>query len=313
MSITELIFLTLAITPSIVALIAVPTSPSRRRLVVALSLGVPIAGPVLAVMAARVRGIGKLIEPGDLGDPRPHTLEVGQIRRIGELPPLVERLLSTSSSDRQSALVTLAARPDARAIQILRWAVEHGPPEAVLDAALTLGELDLELEHALELAERVATERPTYDNLVEAGDLLAQAIHSRLADPAIAPNLATRARAWYERAVPLSTPAQRAELDERRARLELAAGRPAAAAELIEQLIWRERGRVSVELAGLYERTRFAARRPVMAHDGMDGMDGMRGMGDGTTGATSLRALPARNARGVRGARQHDHSTGPQA
>jgi hypothetical protein len=301
MSISELIFLTLAITPSIVALIAVPTSPSRRRLVVALSLGVPIAGPVLAVMAARVRGVGKLIEPGDLGDPRPHSAEAGQIRRMGELPPLIERLLSNNSGDRQSALVALAARPDARAIQILRWAVEHGPPESVLDAALTLGELDLELEHLVQVAERVATERPTYDALVEAGDLLAQALHSRLADPAIAPNLASRARAWYDKAIPLSTPAQRGELDERRARLELSAGRPAVAAELIEQLIWRERGRVSVELAGLYERTRFAARRPVIANNAIS---------DATTGATTLRALPARNERSPLG---RDHSTGPQA
>ncbi|HUH04510.1 MAG TPA: hypothetical protein VML75_21085 [Kofleriaceae bacterium] len=302
MSISELIFLTLAITPSIVALIAVPTSPSRRRLVVALSVGVPIAGPVLAVMAARVRGVGKLIEPGDLGDPRRDSGEAGQIRRMGELPPLIERLLSINSSDRQSALVTLAAQPDARAIQILRWAVEHGPPESVLDAALTLGELDLELEHSLKIAERAASERPTYDNLVDAGDLLAQAIHSGLADPVIVPNLAGRARTWYERAVPLATPEQRAELDERRARLELCAGRPAAAAELLEQLIWRERGRISVELAGLYERTRFAARRPVIAHEALSDA--------GNTGTTSLRALPARNARSPR---RYDRSTGPQA
>lgn len=116
-------------------------SSSRRMLALALVLLVPFAGPVLAWMVRGVRG-GKIApEPvAPRARPRPCADDV---RRLGERPSVVERLLSKDSGERLSALVHLSSVADANAVAVLQWTIEHGPTEVVLEAALTLEEIEL--------------------------------------------------------------------------------------------------------------------------------------------------------------------------
>lgn len=261
MGILELGIVGLAAAPSIVALIAVPASRSRRRLVIALSLAIPVAGPMLAVMVSRVRGTGKRVERGDLGEVLTRRIEVEQLDRLGELPSLQELLLSPSSTDRQDALVVLSAKADADAVRMLRWAINHGRPETVLEAALTLSELDYRFEADLAAAERTLAEEPSFEAAMHAGKLVANAIHSGLADPALSVGLAAQARVFFRQAAELS-PAQIDEVDVELARLELAMNQPAAAVALLDAVVDRQPHTVSSEIERLRARARFAARQP---------------------------------------------------
>lgn len=124
------------------AIAALPgVSRSRRILACALVLLVPVAGPLLAFMVRRSRGGAIALEPVRPASPR--RLSAADIRRLGEQPPVLERLLCGDPTERLAALVSLSSAGDAQAIAVLRWTIEHGPAYVVLDAALTLDELEL--------------------------------------------------------------------------------------------------------------------------------------------------------------------------
>jgi hypothetical protein len=114
---------------------------SRRMLALAVVLLVPVAGPVLAWIVRGVRG-GKIAP-----EPVPARLKqrpcADDVRRLCERPSVVERLLSKDAGERLSALVHLSSVADANAVAVLQWTIEHGPTEVVLEAALTLEEIEL--------------------------------------------------------------------------------------------------------------------------------------------------------------------------
>lgn len=225
------LWLTLLYAPSVLGLLFLPRCPSRRLLTIALTLAIPVAGPVLAVLVTRVRGGGVAVE-----EPAPverrRRLGPDDARRVAELPPILERLLSSDPEERLAALVVLSTRADASSVAMLRWVVERGGPEAVLDAALTIEEIDLRTEQELDAAERAARANATLEHVLAAGDAAAAGILSGSADPAIVPVLAARARDHYRRALAMTTTTGRAAIARRLARVELAAGRPHAALEL---------------------------------------------------------------------------------
>lgn len=110
-------------------------------LALALVVLVPIAGPVLAWMVRGVRG-GK-IAPEPVAERMRSRSSADDVRRLGERPSVVERLLSKDGNERLSALVHLSSVADANAVAVLQWTIEHGPTEVVLEAAMTLEEIEL--------------------------------------------------------------------------------------------------------------------------------------------------------------------------
>lgn len=116
-------------------------SRSRRILAGALVLLVPVAGPVLALLVRRSRGGAIAMEP--VLPEAPRRMSPTEVRRLGEMPPVLDRLLGSDPTERLAALVALSSAGDAHAIEVLRWTIEHGPADVVLDAALTLDEIEM--------------------------------------------------------------------------------------------------------------------------------------------------------------------------
>lgn len=259
---TSLALVLLLYAPSVAVLFALPRSSSRRLLASALAFVVPLAGPVLALLVARVRsGTLEAREP-PADEVAPGLMGADEAESIGVLPPLLERLLSSDPPERLSALVVLSQKSDAEAVDMLRWTLENGSPEAVLDAALVLEELELDWERRRHAAERAVIEKPDASRAVAAADAAADGILTGLSDPAIAPVLAERARKYYRMAVKLA-PERERDIDLRLARLELAVGNPRAALKLTERARARleDGDEVPEELSRLADRARFAARQ----------------------------------------------------
>jgi hypothetical protein len=234
-------------------------SSSRRILAATVSFLVPIVGLGLASLVRRARGGGVAPEP-ERALVGARGLTPADVRMVGELAPLLDRLMSTDAGERLAALVMLSRSADADAVRMLRWAVEHGSSEVVLDAALTLEELDLRREQRLEAASARFRAEPGFDSAMAAADAAASGVLDGLADPVTVPALAEQARSSYLYA--LSVDASRAsEIEERMARLELAASRPLEALELIRQLGERLGVAAAFGLAPLRDAAAFAARR----------------------------------------------------
>ena len=120
---------------------------------------VPVAGPLLAMLVRRSRGGKVALEPIAARKPsRPSALDVNH---LGDLPSAVERLLSRDSAERLEALVHLSSVADDHAVATLRWTIEHGPQEVVLEAALTLEEIELRRAARMVALPAVATPAPT--------------------------------------------------------------------------------------------------------------------------------------------------------
>jgi hypothetical protein len=198
-------------------------STSRRVLATALVLVVPFAGIVLAMMVRRTRGGAIELEP---------EYEVPQQRfnpsdaaRLAEQPPVVDRLMCGDPGERLAALVALSSAADADAVDVLRWTVEHGSPDVVLDAALTLEEIELRCEARLATATAALTAAPAPDatlalDVAHAAEAL---VLNRLADAAMTPRLVASARDAYARALAWA-PEHAPQIKHDLARLELATG-----------------------------------------------------------------------------------------
>jgi tetratricopeptide (TPR) repeat protein len=230
-------------------------SSSRRLLASALALLIPVAGVPLALLVRRVRGGTIALEP--VPGPSAPRLTGGDVVRLGELPNVLDRLLSGDPAERLEALVTLASAGDADAVAVLRWAIEHGPSDVVLDAALTLEEIELRNEARLASTGEQLGDADEAEHALAAAEAAATPVLSRVADATVVPRLAEQARAHYQRAL-AAAPERAGEIVERLARLELAAGRPRAALELLERL--PEPSGEGDRLAQLRDDVAFAAR-----------------------------------------------------
>lgn len=127
--------------PGVVLAVRPGVSASRRFLALALALLVPFAGPVLAWIARGVRG--GTIAPEPVAQRKPQRPTAADVNRLAERPAVLERLLSKDPGERLGALVHLASVGDDNAHDVLRWTIERGPTEVVLEAALTLEEIEL--------------------------------------------------------------------------------------------------------------------------------------------------------------------------
>jgi hypothetical protein len=193
-------------------------SDSRRALAVALVAVLPGLGLVLAVLVRRLQGGGGGEQPPVTEAP-PRELTREEVLLLADQPCALDRLMSLRPEERLNALVCLACANDANAITLLRWTVQHGPREAMLEAALTLEELDLQRARLLDEASRAFDERPCYATAVAAGEAALAGILNGLADSATVPTLAARARAWLRYAQSVD-PARGFDLDQRLALLE---------------------------------------------------------------------------------------------
>ena len=119
-----------------------------------------------------------------------------EVLSLADQPSALDRLMSVPD-ERLDALVALAGAKDANAVTLLRWTVQHGPREAMLESALTLEELDVQRAHKLDEAARAFEEHPSFATAVAAGDAALAGIVNGLADRATLPTLAERARAWF--------------------------------------------------------------------------------------------------------------------
>jgi hypothetical protein len=232
---------------------------SRRFLAATLVVLLPVAGLVLAMMVRRSRG-GFVVSEPDARARKSRSPSAEDVLRLAELPSTLDRLMSPDSGERLAALVCLSGSADANAVAVLRWTLEHGSPEAVLDAALTLEELDLRREAQLEAASRAYGARPSYETALDLGDAAAAGLKNGLADPMATPALAEQARSGYLAALE-ADPRARRTIEERLAQLELAAGRPSEALEYLGRLVDDAELESALELELLRDAAAFAARR----------------------------------------------------
>lgn len=175
-------------------------SRSRRALAVAIASMLPIIGLPLAILVRRVRGAGYGAEPL-LGEAPLRELRPDEVLSLADQPCALDRLTSFLPEERLDALVALASASDANAISLLRWTVQYGARESMLEAALTLEELDLQRVRLVEDAARAFEANPCSTTAMAAGDAALAGILNGLADRAILPSLARRAREWFEYAV----------------------------------------------------------------------------------------------------------------
>jgi hypothetical protein len=226
-------WLALLVVPSAAFALRSGPSASRRLLALTLVVLLPVVGIFLAMLVRRVRGGAIAIEPAPEHPTR--RLSTGDVARLGETPPVLDRLLSSDPTERLEALVALSSAGDAAAVAVLRWALEHGPADVVLDCALTLEEIELRAESRAAIArEMLGSENA--DLAIAAGDAAAFPALERIADATVAPLHAEQARTYYQLARQWA-PERAHEIDERLARLELAAGCPRAALEILDRLI----------------------------------------------------------------------------
>ncbi len=250
-------FLALFVVPALALATRPGCSSSRRLFAGALVLFVPIVGLLLALIVRRTSGGAVEIEPDD--EPREARLTAADVHRLGELPPVLERLMTGDSTERLAALVGLSQQGDAAAVSVLRWTIEHGPSDVVLDAALTLEEIGLRSDAAAATARQALAAGITADRALSAADSVAAAVLNRIADAAIARQLATEARDHYQ--VALTCAPERAfEIEERIARLEIATSRPRAALDILSRLLVGRDGADQDRVVQLRDRAAFAAR-----------------------------------------------------
>lgn len=245
--------LALFVIPSLALALRPGVSTSRRLLAAALVLFVPVVGLVLALIVRATRGGHVALEPDDeLPEAKLTAADVG---RLGEMPPVLERLMTGDSTERLAALVGLSSSGDAAAVAVLRWTIEHGPSDVVLDAALTLEEIGLRQDAAASAARAALLIDPTGDRAFAAAEAAAASLHNRIADAAVARLLATEARGHYE-TVLVHAPTRSLEIAERLAHLEIASNRPRAALDVLARFA----GATSDKLTYLRDRAAFACR-----------------------------------------------------
>ena len=235
--------------------VAASVSPSKRLLALCFTLLFPGAGIALAWITCRTRG-GKVAGAPEDAEQR-HRLSSADVRRLGESPASLERLMSSDPSERLAALVVLSSTADANAVALLKWAVEHGPPDAVLDAALCLEDLGLRAEGEVRAARDAFEEEPTFATAIGAGDTAARAIFRGLIDGPLVGTMVDDARQAYEYALALR-PTEDRVIHERLARLSMAATNPKDALERLARLSQRHEGSTTLQM--LRDEAAFAAR-----------------------------------------------------
>lgn len=205
---------------------------SRRRLALALIATLPFVGVALAALICRVRGNG---DSPALRRPRLPRSRRDRAAIARDQAPLVERLLG-SPAERRAALATLARCCDETSVAAMRWLIERGHSDAVVEAALALEDLHerrmQEIDHARTDARADADAAPSWRRSLAGAELVANTIHSGLADPSMITTLSALARQLYQAAADAAARPE-PEVLAGWARLELAAMQPHRAVDLL--------------------------------------------------------------------------------
>lgn len=262
MSTFTTILIALAASTSVIGILLMPRDSERYGLGVALCLSLPFVGSILAQIATRTKGTGQVLL--DLREDRYEVKERldshEEILSDAWEPPLLDRLLSRDADARLGAQVTISDRADAESVNLLRWVIKYGDSDAVLDAALTLEELELRWTERLTAARLGHETDASAENTLAVARSCWQGIETGVAEPALVPKLLKEARARYAE-VALLNPAMRPTIGQERVELELAAGSAHDAANVLDDLV--KRGLASQELKALQYRVRFASRQAV--------------------------------------------------
>lgn len=230
---------------------------SRRALAAVLALTIPGLGPTLAVLALAVRGAGTspaLRQPVE----RAGRDRGEYARLVGDQPPLLYRL-SGSRAERLAALSELARDESEGALAALRWILERGERDAVVDAALTLEQMtDAGMSEVA--AGRMLLAEAGPDDLIRLGDRVAGMIESGLAEPSVSARVAALAREFYQAAERRSVIPGRATAAW--ARLELRAMHPDQALAILDRHppVEEDEGAVVLEMIRIRRDALFAAR-----------------------------------------------------
>lgn len=262
MSTFSTILVALAASTSVVGILLMPRNSERYGLGVALCLSLPFVGSILAQIATRTKGTGQVLL--DLSEDRYEVKERldsrEEILSDAWQPPLLDRLLSRDADARLGAQVQVSDQADSESVNLLRWVIKYGDSDAVLDAALTLEELELRWTERLDEARQMNEEEASAENALAVARSCWQGIETGLAESALVPKLVKEARARYAE-VALLDRSMRPVIGHERVELELAAGSAVDAANVLDELV--ERGLASKELKALQYRVRFASRQAV--------------------------------------------------
>ena len=167
---------------------------SRRYLALALLLTIPAVGAILAFASFRLQG--RQDSPA-FGEPELERVDRSAHKSLlRDRAPLLDRLAGTRE-ERLTALAELGRSGSEDAITTLRWTIEHGQGDAVIEAALTLEKLMEEGMGAVSAAKK-GSKKMEAAALAAAGSRIATMVRSRLVDTALATRLAMVARELFE-------------------------------------------------------------------------------------------------------------------
>jgi len=220
---------------------------SERTLALSLVLALPLAGPLMAVLALE-HGEGDLTmdmlqAPAAAGEGAG-----ADFARLAAALPSCEALTAGTPEERRAIIATLVRHGDAEAVALLRWALGASDPDLAVDAALALEEMTASFDARLAAcrealtAARAADGRPdalpaalsTAEAALATAELITHAIDVGIADPALVPALAAEAREGYGLA---GDPAHADAVAIGRAQLELGALRPDTALAVVDDAL----------------------------------------------------------------------------
>jgi tetratricopeptide (TPR) repeat protein len=220
---------------------------SRRWLLVAFELTLPIVGAPIALLSL-VGGdhseLGDSIKEEPEPEPAP---EVALIREVADGLPAPDALLVANVEERRARLWALGRRADAESIALLRWALTAGPNDLGLEAALALEDLSIEFGKKLKDLRKRLEQAPSAADARAAGEHITHAFEVGAIDVAQLRSYADEARGHFDRAVELD-PSLAAEVAVGRARMELAILRPDLALAAIDQALPSAPAAIGVEL-----------------------------------------------------------------
>ncbi len=213
---------------------------SRRTLLLAFSLALPVVGAA-AVVLALSRGEGperSELEVGirDEEDDHEGAPDPQVIRQVGEALPAAEALLVAGIEERRAMLWGLGRRADADAIALLRWALTAASPELGLEAALALEDLSISFEKRLEGHRKLLAVTPSHAEAMAAGEWITHGVEVGILDVGRMRAFASEARKHFTTALALA-PAAAADVGLARAKLELAVLRPDKALDVLDEVL----------------------------------------------------------------------------
>ncbi len=209
-------------------------APSHRLLLSALTLAMPVVGPPIAALALATRGRGELARALAVDSIWQPPSKVMDVSRLTDGLPACEALVSANQEQRRASLALLSRRADAESIAILRWAAGGPDPDLAVEAALALEDLGTRFDTRAAAAREALESHPGFDEALAAADILADGIHSGLADPSLLGPLVTEARRCYAQAEFLA-PARLPDIAANWARLELSALSPTRALAVLDR------------------------------------------------------------------------------